>query len=56
MDLRISNSERAPDFYIPVKEDIVDPEKRIQNYVFGSPKSVIHVVGKYLAQHFITIK
>ena len=48
VDLRISNSERAPDFYIPVKEDFVDPEERIQNYVLGSPNSVIYVVGKHL--------
>ena len=31
--------------YIPVNEDIVDPENRLQNYVPGSPKTRIFVIG-----------
>lgn len=46
VDLRVANSEKAPDFLIPVKEDVADPELRIMNYVAGSPQTTVYVVGR----------
>ncbi|XP_067945402.1 CD109 antigen-like [Watersipora subatra] len=45
VDLTIANSVRTPDLHIPVKEKLVDPEIRLQNYIMDSPKTEIHVIG-----------
>ncbi|XP_067945401.1 CD109 antigen-like [Watersipora subatra] len=52
VDLRVANSEHAPDLLIPVKEDIIDPELREMNYVAGSPASTLHVVGDIIGVGF----
>ena len=46
IDLRTANAALTPDFLFPVKEYLVDPESRIQNYVPHSPNTDIWVVGK----------
>lgn len=48
IDLRTANAELTPDFLFPVKEYLVDPESRIQNYVPLSPNTDIWVVGKMI--------
>ena len=53
VDLTIANSEKLPDLYIPVKEAIVDPETRLQNYVPGSPRTRIFVIGKKNTERFL---
>lgn len=46
VDLTRSNSETLPDLYIPVEEEYITPEKRLQNYVPGSPRSKAYVIGQ----------
>ncbi|XP_067928326.1 CD109 antigen-like [Watersipora subatra] len=52
VDLTIANSERLPDMLLPVDEVVVDPEQRIQNYVPGSPKTRIFVLGDVVGVSF----
>ena len=45
VDLRIANSERLPDLWIPVPEDAQLYEDLGNAYVEGSAKSTVTVIG-----------
>ena len=45
IDLRVANSERLPDLWLPVTELAKGYEDRLFVHVPGSPKSYIYVIG-----------
>ena len=45
VDLRVANSERLPDLWLPVTELAKGYEDRLFVHVPGSPKSHIYVIG-----------